>query len=256
MCWLLVPVSGADSPAGSRARGKPARFTQTGKPRRELGIGPPGWRVGDGRKAGWNPASEGGAGGVGLPGGVCAARASRRRKAARPCGIAASSATSPMPSGRFTIAALRPSKPPSRSAASRPASSRSKARKTRGQPRREAAAFSTPWVPRAAQAGRPHPARESQSNRPSARTAQDGAGPSLPSPSTGLGPGSDWNRGAASGSMARPASQRTRPPEASGTTTIPANRSEPRSMNSPESLSRPAVKPEDPRNSRRPFPGA
>ena len=39
-----------------------------------------------------------------------------------------------------------------------------------------------------------------------------GAGPSRPRPSTGLGPGSDWNRGDRSGSMARPASQRTRRP--------------------------------------------
>ena len=90
-----------------------------------------------------------------------------------------------------------------------------------------------PWVPRAAQDGMPHPVRASQSKRPSATTAQAGAGPRRPRPSTGLGPGNAWKRGVRSGSTARPASQRTRPPEASGTTTIPANRSAPRSMNSP-----------------------
>ena len=127
---------------------------------------------------------------------------------------------------------------------------------TRGQPRREAAAFSTPWVPRAAQAGMPHPAIASQSKTPSASTAHGGAKPSRPSPSTGLGPGSAWNLGAASGWTARPASHRTSPPATSGTTTIPANRSEPRSVNRPESLSRSAVKPQDSRASRRPSPGA
>ena len=67
-----------------------------------------------------------------------------------------------------------------------PASSPSKARKTRGQPRRAEATRSTPWVPRAATAGRPHPVRASQSNSPSATTAQPGAGPRRPRPSTGL----------------------------------------------------------------------
>ena len=43
-----------------------------------------------------------------------------------------------------------------------------------------------------------------------------GVGPSLPSPSTGLGPGRAWNRGFAPESRARPFSQRTREPEASG----------------------------------------
>ena len=59
------------------------------------------------------------------------------------------------PWGRVTAAALRPSKPASRSVASSPASSESKARKTRGQPRKPSATFSTPWVPRAATAGTP-----------------------------------------------------------------------------------------------------
>ena len=85
---------------------------------------------------------------------------------------------------------------------------------------------------------------------------QGGAGPRRPSPSTGLGPGNAWNRGVRSGSMARPTSQRTRPPEASGTTTIPANRSAPRSMNRPQSWSRSAEKPSDSRASRSPLPGA
>ena len=136
------------------------------------------------------------------------------------------------------------------------ASSLSKARKTRGQPRRAAATRSTPWVPRAAAAGRPHPVRASQSKSPSATTVQDGAGPRRPIPSTGLGPGRAWNRGVRSGATARPTSQRTRPPEASGTTTMPANRSAPRSMNSPQSLSRSAEKPSDSRDSRSPLPGA
>ena len=82
------------------------------------------------------------------------------------------------------------------------------------------------------------------------------AGPRRPIPSTGLGPGRAWNRGVRSGLTARPTSQRTRPPEASGTTTIPANRSEPRSMNSPQSRSRSAEKPSDSRDSRSPLPGA
>ena len=94
----------------------------------------------------------------------------------------------------------------------------------RGQPRRAEATRSRPWVPRAAQAGRPHCARTSQSKRPSATIAQGCAAPSRPSPSTGLGPGSDWNLGVTPGSMARPASQRTRPPAVSGTTTMRAKR--------------------------------
>ena len=142
------------------------------------------------------------------------------------------------PGGGVTAAALRPSRVRSRSVASRPASSPSKARKTRGQPRRAEATRSTPWVARAAQHGMPHPVRASQSNSPSATTAQSGAGPRRPRPRTGLGPGRAWKRGVRSGSTARPASQRTRPPVTSGTTTIPANRSAPRSMNSPESLMR------------------
>ena len=89
-----------------------------------------------------------------------------------------------------------------------------------------------------------------------APTGQDGAGPRRPVPSTGLGPGNAWNRGVRSGSTARPTSQRTRPPEASGTTTIPANRSAPRSMNRPQSWSRSAEKPSDSRASRSPLPGA
>ena len=138
--------------------------------------------------------------------------------------------------------------------ASRPASSPSKARKTRGQPRRAEATRSLPWAPRAATAGRPHPVRASQSNRPSARTAHGGAGPRRPSPSTGLGPGRDWNRGVRSEATALPASQRTRPPEASGTTTMPANRSDPRSMKSPESRILAAEKPRDSRACRSPPP--
>ena len=59
-----------------------------------------------------------------------------------------------------------------------------------------------------------------------------------PSPSTGLGPGGAWKRGFALGFTARPLSQRTRPSATSGTTTMPANRSAPRSMNSPESRMR------------------
>ena len=112
-----------------------------------------------------------------------------------------------------------------------------------GSPAGHLATRSTPCVPRAAQAGMPHPARASQSKTPSATTAQEAQGPRRPSPSTGLGPGSAWNRGVRSGSTARPTSQRTRPPEASGTTTIPAKRSAPRSMNSPQSWSRSAEKP-------------
>ena len=86
-----------------------------------------------------------------------AARASRRGKTVRPWGCAASSAHVADTFGRLTVAALRPSKPSSRSVASRPASSESKARKTRGQPRREAAAFSTPWVPRGGAGGNAPP---------------------------------------------------------------------------------------------------
>ena len=82
-----------------------------------------------------------------------------------------------------------------------------------------------------------------------------GAGPSRPRPSTGLGPGSDWNRGDRSGSMARPASQRTRPPATSGMTTMPAKRS-PRSVNSPEFLSRSSLKPAPSRKRRSPCPDA
>ena len=70
-----------------------------------------------------------------------------------------------------------------------------------------------------------------------------------------LGAGQCLEPGVRSASTARPTSQRTSPPEASGTTTMPANRSAPRSMNSPESLSRSAVKPADPRASRSPCPG-
>ena len=84
---------------------------------------------------------------------------------------------------------------PKPAAASRPASSLSKARKTLGQPRRAEATRSRPCVPRAAQAGRPHCARASQSKTPSATTAHEGAGPSRPRPSTGFGPGRDWNLG-------------------------------------------------------------
>ena len=111
-------------------------------------------------------------------------------------------------------------------------------------------------VPRAAQAGRPHCARASQSKTPSATTVQDGAGPRRPIPSTGLGPGNAWNRGVRSGSMARPTSQRARPPGTSGTTTIPVKRSAPRSMNSPQSWMRFSEKPQDSRASRSPLPGA
>ena len=62
-----------------------------------------------------------------------------------------------MSPGRVTGAALRPSRPWSCSVAARPASSASKARKTRPQPRRDAAMRSAPCVPSAAQAGRPPP---------------------------------------------------------------------------------------------------
>ena len=110
---------------------------------------------------------------------------------------------------------------------------------------------STPWVPRAAQAGRPHPARVSQSKSPSATTAHGGAGPR---PCQVQAPA--WDpAGPGTGALCR---DRRRVPQASGpgrrrlpapyssgsgTTTMPANRSAPRSMNSPESLSLSAVKP-------------
>ena len=102
----------------------------------------------------------------------------------------------PTPGGRATAAALRPSRVRSPSVASQPASSLSKARKTRGQPRRPEATRSTPWVPRAAQEGRPPSGKEEpvkDALRP--RLTHEGEGPSLPSPSTGLGPGRAWNRG-------------------------------------------------------------
>ena len=86
-----------------------------------------------------------------------------------------------------------------------------------GQPRSASATRSSPCVPRAAQVGRPRCARTSQSKRPSVMMAHGGAAPSRPSPRTGLGPGRAWNRGDRCGSMARPASQRTRPPAISGT---------------------------------------
>ena len=110
-----------------------------------------------------------------------------------------------------------------------------------------------PWVPRAAQAGIPHSLRASQSNTPSATTAQDA--PSRPSPRTGFGPGSAWKRGERSGSMARPASQRTRPAAISGTTTIPAKRS-PRPVKSPLVVNRSPGKPAEASDARRPAPGA
>ena len=53
-----------------------------------------------------------------------------------------------------------------------------------------------------------------------------------------------------------PASQRTRPPEASGTTTMPANRSAPRAMNSPEPRMHFSEKPRDSRACRSPPSGA
>ena len=73
-----------------------------------------------------------------MEGGLCylavrAARASKPWKVARPWGCVASSATSVATPSKLTVAARRPSKPPSRAAASRPASSASKARKTREQ---------------------------------------------------------------------------------------------------------------------------
>ena len=113
------------------------------KTRRELGMGAPGGR----RGRPWvvmGVEARGGAGWgrkrAGDPRAGCyragrAACASKRRKTARPRGCVAISATSPTPSGRVTAAALRPSRVLSRSVASRPASSLSKARKTRGQPR-------------------------------------------------------------------------------------------------------------------------
>ena len=78
-----------------------------------------------------------------------------RRKMLRPWGRAASSATSPTPRGKgdgggLCVRAGSGARPSPR----RPASSLSKARKTRGQPRRAEATRSMPWVPRAAQAGK------------------------------------------------------------------------------------------------------
>ena len=103
----------------------------------------------------------------------------------------------------------------------------------------------------------PTGSRASQSKRPSATTAQEGARPSRPSPSTGLGPGSAWNLGDLSGSMARPTSQRTRPPGAkSGTTTMPANRSAPPSANSPDARALCSPNPAVLRYWRSPSPGA
>ena len=151
------------------------------------------------------------------------------------------------------VAARRPSKLSSRSAASRPASSESKARNTRGKASKLPATRSMPWVPRAATAGKPHWVMASQSNTPSVRTTQDVAAPSRPSPSTGLGPGSAWNLGDRSGSMARPTSQRTRPEARSGTTAIPANRS-PRSVNRPEARIRSPPNPAASRYRRSPSP--
>ena len=69
-----------------------------------------------------------------------------------------------------------------------------------------------------------------------------------------FGAGQRLEAGSPVGIDARPASQRTRPPEASGTTTIPANRSAPRSMNSPESRILAAEKPRDSRACRSPPP--
>ena len=155
--------------------------------------------------------------------------------------------------------------PASPSVASRPASSLSKARKTRGQPRKPSATRSTPWVPRAETEGMPQEARASQSKTPSATTAKRRSGAETPKSKHRLGAGQGPGTGASRrGSKARPTSQWTSPPEracpvldtGSGTTTIPANRSEPRSVNSPQSLSRPASKPTDSRACRKPSPGA
>ena len=76
--------------------------------------------------------------------------------------------------------------PQAASVASRPASSLSKAMKTREQPRRAAATRSTFWVPRAATAGTPQQASASQSKTPSATTNQGGAGPRLTKSKHGL----------------------------------------------------------------------
>ena len=124
-----------------------------------------------------------------------AAWASRRRKTARPLGIVASSATSPTPCGRVTIAARRPSRLASSPVASSPPSSESKARKTLGQPLSVAATRSTPLAPRAAQAGMSQAASVSQSKTPSVTTTHCGARPSLPIPSAGFGPGGAWKPG-------------------------------------------------------------
>ena len=103
------------------------------------------------------------------------------------------------------------------------------------QPRRASATFSRPWVPRAAQAGRPHCARVSQSKTPS---ASDGPRRRMSrvvrARARASGPAAPGTAATRSGSTARPVSQRTRPWAMSGTMTMPAKRS-PRSVSRPES---------------------